>query len=259
MLFSNIRTNLQYAMALAAPLLLLAWCAGSAVAGSAVPADPTPLSDDLNITSADVIFNQALNVFVFEQRVRGDAGGTIPRARGQLDGAPVLAYVFVTDLEPQAVGFGAVDNGILALAVTSHPDFDDTPLWDENADRVYDNDGVIYHTHWVVLVKDSRVDGGLSVAQFQKGQAGVVLPPTNPGMSIYLDSPGFAVNLKGNKLQVIVPAFRINSNADFKFDAVTAYLQVNTSARKMPMLGVYKVYDVLSKDLSLPFKVRTEQ
>ncbi len=260
MLNSNIRTNSRYAMVLTGLLFMSTLgCAGSGHADQSVKANPTAISNDLKITKSDIVFNQTLNVFVFEQRVEGDAGSTIPRARGQLDGAPVLAYVFVTDLKPQAVGFGAVDNGILALAVTSHPDFDDTPLWDENGDLVYDNDGVVYHTHWVVLVKDSRVDGGLSVFQFQKGQPGVVLPPTNPGMTIYLDSPGFAVNLKGEKLQVIVPAYRINTDRRFNFDAVTAYLQVNTSDKKMPMLGVYKVYDILSKDLSLPFTVRTEK
>ena len=259
MIFTNIRMNSRYAMVFMGLLFLLALgFASSGQAGEGVKAEPTAFSDDLRIIEADVIFNQALDVFVFEQRLEGNAGSTTPQARGQLDGAPVLAYVFVTDLKPQAVGFGAVDNGILALAVTSHPDFDDTPLWDENGDRVYDNDGVIYHTHWVVLVNDTRVDGGLSVFQFQEGQTGVILPPTNPGMLIYLDSPGFQVNLKGKKLQVIVPAYRIKSGKYFNFDAVTAYLQVNTSDKRRPMLGVYKVYDVLSKDLSLPFKVHPE-
>jgi len=42
----------------------------------------------------------------------------------------------------------------------------------------------------------------------------------------------------------------------FKFDAVTAYMQVNQSDENRPMLGVYKVYDVLSDDLSLPYSVR---
>jgi len=96
----------------------------------------------------------------------------------------------------------------LALAVTSHPDFDDTPLWDENNSN-YADDGIIFHSHWVVLVKDDRVPGSLSVKQFNKTDK-VVLPPTNPGMPMYLDSPGFPVLLKGNKLSVLVPAQRIN-------------------------------------------------
>jgi len=95
--------------------------------------------------------------------------------------------------------------GILALAVTSHPDFDDTPLWDENNNSNYADDGIIFHSHWVVLVKDDRVPGSLSVKQFNKTDKTVVLPPTNPGMPMYLDSPGFPVLLKGNKLSVLVP------------------------------------------------------
>ena len=54
------------------------------------------------------------------------------------------------------------------LAVTSHPDFDDTPLWDEDNDRDYANDGGIWHKHWVVLNKDARVKGGMAVKQFNK-------------------------------------------------------------------------------------------
>jgi len=52
--------------------------------------------------------------------------------------------------------------------VTSHPDFDDTPLWDENNNSNYADDGIIFHSHWVVLVKDDRVPGSLSVKQFNK-------------------------------------------------------------------------------------------
>ncbi len=57
---------------------------------------------------------------------------------------------FPTSLQPKDVGFGAVE-GIVALALTSHPDFDDTPLWDENNDQKFDNDGIVWHPHWVVL------------------------------------------------------------------------------------------------------------
>jgi len=62
----------------------------------------------------------------------------------------VLGYVFPTTLKPEDAGFGKVE-GILALAVTSHPDFDDTPLWDENNNSNYADDGIIFHSHWVVL------------------------------------------------------------------------------------------------------------
>lgn len=212
---------------------------------------------DLEIMSAQVRHIADLAVLVFEQQVAGEAGETVPTAHGQLDGAPVLAYVFPTTLAPSAVGFGDV-SGTLALAVTSHPDFDDTPLWDENGNARYDDDGVIYHTHWVVLESDERVSGGLSVAAFDEGDPSVIMPPTNPGMLIYLDSPGFTVRTLGNTLQVLVPVARVNNQTSFAYDAVTAYLQVNTSDPSRPMLGVYETYSVLSGDLSLPFSVTQE-
>ncbi len=228
--------------------------APAASAESGVQPAPVPPSSDLDIKSASVRLDSDINAFVFELKVGGEAGRIVPPAKGQMDGAPVLAYVFATDLRPEAVGFGAVEGGLLALAVTVHPDFDDTPLWDENGDGAYDNDGYIYHTHWVVLVPDNRVDGGLSTAQFDENDTTVTLPPTNPGMPLYLDSPGHPVNLEAERLQVIVPRYRIKGTTTFSYDVVSAYLQVNTSDNTRPMLGVYKVYDVLSGDLSLPYR-----
>jgi hypothetical protein len=74
-------------------------------------------------------------------------------------------------------------------------------------------------------------------------------------MPMYIDSPGFAVRLDGPTLQVIVPADRVSNMTAFNFDAVTSYLEVNTSDMNRPMLGVYAVYTVLSGDLSLPYTV----
>lgn len=222
---------------------------------------PSYKGADFDLTAASVTHTTDLDLLIFEQRVAGTAGRTTPTARGQLDGAPVLGYVFPTSLAPSAVGFSD-GPGILALAVTSHPDFDDTPLWDENGDGNYGNDGVRWHTHWVVLVEDKRVPGGLSVKEFQKADA-VVLPPTNPGMPMYMDSPGFAVTAKDHVMRVLVPASRVRldaKNAAFKYDAVTCYMQVSAPGGDhhqsgKPMLGVYEVFDVLSGNLSLPYTV----
>lgn len=211
---------------------------------------------DMQITGSSVTYIKELELVVFEITVNGAAGRTVPVKKGQLDGAPVLGYVFPTTLKPSDVGFKDVD-GILALAVTSHPDFDDTPLWDENNDANNDNDGIIFHSHWVVLIPDNRVTGGLSVKALDPDQSGIRLPATHPGMPIYLDSPGFAIILKNNTLKVLVPTQRIRHNTDFTFDAVTAYMQVSKD-KDMPMLGVYQVYQVQSGDLSLPFKVEAE-
>lgn len=217
---------------------------------------------DFDITAASVTHLADLDLLVFEQQAAGTAGRTTPTPRGQLDGAPVLGYVFPTSLTPDAVGFGSTA-GIVALAVTAHPDFDDTPLWDENGDGNYGNDGVRWHPHWVVLVEDKRVAGGLSVKEFRKADA-VVLPPTNPGMPMYMDSPGFAVTTRANTIRVLVPASRLRLGPDgptFRFDAVTCYMRVSAPSgghadgHDLPMLGVYEVFDVLSGKLTLPYTV----
>ena len=247
----------RHALALAAAVLLLA--PGAALADHSTPAattpapvTPTPETPDLRLVAASVTHDEALDLLIFEQRVAGTAGGTTPAARGALEGAPVLGYVFPTTLAATDVGFPAT-TGTVALAVTSHPDFDDSPLWDENGDGRYDNDGLTWHTHWVVLVEDARVPGKLAVKEFRKAD-GVVLPPTAPDMPMFMDSPGFAVVARGSVLRVLVPAPRVARRTDFRFDAVTAYMQVATTGDR-PMLGVYAVYGVLSKDLSLPYTV----
>ncbi|GAB4211235.1 MAG: hypothetical protein OHK0012_03320 [Synechococcales cyanobacterium] len=220
-----------------------------------IPVRGIPSSPALDIQSAAVRYLPDLDMLVFEQHLKGMAGSVQPTPMGQLDGAAVLGYVFPTTLPPEDVGFNSSD-GILALAVTSHPDFDDTPLWDENSDRDYGNDGQIWHAHWVVLHPDDRVAGGLSVLEFRDGDPDVVLPSTHPPMPMYIDSPGFSIIERNNTVQVLVPAQRVNHVTDFSFDAVTAYMQVNTSDPSRPMLGVYKVYSVSSGDLSLPYSVQ---
>ena len=210
---------------------------------------------DVQIEAAQVSYMDDLDLMVFELTTEGQAGKTVPNARGELNGAPVLGYVFPTSLKPEDVGFGKID-GIVALAVTAHPDFDDTPLWDENNDGNYENDGVTWHTHWVVLGPDKRVKGGLSVIEFKKEDQAVVLPPTNPGMPMFMDSPGYSVVTNKDNLKVLVPAQRIDKKKVFNYDAVSAYMEVNTTDEKRPLLGVYEVYDVLSGDLSLPYNVK---
>lgn len=212
-------------------------------------------NDDFLINEVSVTHQADLGITIWEIRVNGKAGNTTPTKVGQLDGAPVLGYVFPTSLKSTDVGFNQTA-GIVALALTSHPDFDDTPLWDENNDNVYDNDGVIWHPHWVILHEDKRVGGGLSVKQFKKADEAVILPPTNPGMPMYMDSPGYPVSTKNKTIKVIVPDYRMNNKTEFNYDGVTAFMKVNTSNENLPMLGVYEVFSVASGDLSLPYKVK---
>ncbi|MGV3661481.1 MAG: hypothetical protein ACO1TE_14930 [Prosthecobacter sp.] len=208
-------------------------------------------SASLKIKDVSVEHNKELDLMVFSMELEGPAGKVVPQAFGQLDGAPVLAYVFPTTLKAADVGMGEAE-GIVALAITSHPDFDDTPLWDENENGRYDDDKVTWHTHWALLAKDDRVPGGLAVKEFKKEDKSVVLPPTNCGMPMYLDAAGHSVVERGNTLRAIVPATYLRHKTSFNFDGVTCYMQVNTSCMARPMLGVYAVYSVASKNLSLP-------
>ncbi len=212
-------------------------------------------NEDFTIKKVSVFHDSAIASTIWKITVHGNAGKTTPTPVGQMNGAPVLGYVFPTTLKPTDVGFNQTD-GIVALALTSHPDFDDTPLWDENSDRNYANDGVIWHPHWVILTKDNRVGGGLSVKQFDKDDKTVILPPTNPGMPMYMDSPGFQVITNKNTIKVIVPDYRMNNNIDFSYDGVACYMEVNTEKKDKPLLGVYEVYSVASGDLSLPYQVK---
>ena len=242
------------ALAGATALIPAARSLASATPAAGVAASPTAKSPDLQIVKATVQYRRDLDLLVFDLQVAGAAGATTPTPRGALDGAPVLGYVVPTNLPPAAVGFTGAD-GIVALAVTAHPDFDDTPLWDENHDGDFKDDGALWHTHWVLVAPDDRVPGGLAVKAVAPTQESIFLPPTNPGLPLYLDSPGFPVQRDGDTLRVVVPASRVGGDARFNFDAVSAYLQVNASDPTRPMLGVYDVYGILSGDLSLPYAV----
>lgn len=200
------------------------------------------------LESARIGYDGALDTFIFEQAVTGRAGSVGPEAAGQLDGAPVMAYVFVTSLRPEQVGFGDVE-GTVALALASHPDFDDTPLYDENVNGAHGDDGMMFHSHWVVLVEDERAPGGLAVKQAAEDDA---LPPSAP-LPMYLDSPGFPIVRDGHVIRAAVPRARVGHAVDFQFNALTVYMEVD--AKAAPLLALHEVYSSLSEDGSLPFRV----
>lgn len=190
---------------------------------------------------------------VFQQEVSGRAGGTKPKSQGALAGAEVYSYVWPTNLNTSAVGF-AEKEGILALALTVHPDFDDTPLYDENGDGNLKNDGDNWHSHWVVLVKDQKCGiDGLKVKDIPTGEK-PKLPPTWPELPLFIDSPGYDFNLEESQILVKVPVDKIIGNLDFNFDSVTSALKINEQVHA-PLLCIADVWDISSGDLSLPGKV----
>ena len=190
------------------------------------------------------------NTLTFHMRVSGQAGRQVPSATGALAGSDVFSYVWPTTLNTAMVGFEA-DQGILAMAVTAHPDFDDTPLFDENADGKLTNDGALWHSHWVVLVPDEQCGAGALKVKDIPTDATPTLPLTWPGLPILLDSPGYSPVLTEQTVAVTVPLMGSADTVDGRYDAVTAGLRVNASAHD-PLLCVVNVFDVASGDLSLP-------
>jgi hypothetical protein len=212
------------------------------IAGIASRPETTKLADfDLVNTN---ITKQA-QMLVFTQTVSGKAGESKPPPTGHFAGSEVYSYVWPTSLDSSAVGFEA-KQGVLALAATFHPDFDDGANGAKNRS--------LWHTHWVVLVPDDACGkGNLKVKDIPEG-AKPKMPPTWPGVGILIDSPNYPPSFSGSSIQVRVPLKDLGFPASFKFDGVTAGLRVNANLHA-PLLCVADVFKVASGNLSLPGQV----
>ena len=115
---------------------------------------------------------------VFTTRVRGEAGKDKPDATGKFEGSSVYAYVWPTSLDSGEIGFDKAQ-GIVALAVTFHPDFDDAARGGKNRH--------VWHPHWVVLAEDKACGGGLKVIDIPEG-AKPKVPETWPGVPLLNES-----------------------------------------------------------------------
>jgi len=221
--------------------------------GAIVDATGDADTDDTDAAAAfdvaEVSVTRDGDELLFWMRVAGTAGAATPATTGALPGAEVYSYVWPTTLDSGIVGFDH-DQGILALAVTAHPDFDDTPNLDEDGNGNADDDGARWHTHWVVLTpNDECGDGALAVRDIADGET-PPLPPTWPGLPILIDSPDIEPTLAGGEISVRAP-IAVDAAADVGFDGVTAGLVVNADLHA-PLLCVAGVFDVASDDLSLP-------
>ena len=237
------------AFSLAAAMMFATTAAlGSDVAStSSVPENPS-----FDIQKASI--KRDGHNLIFRIDVAEKPGSKTPQAIGKLKGATVFSYVWPTSFDPSTVGFEA-KTGILAFAVTSHPDFDDTPLFDEDGDGDPANDGRIWHSHWVVLTKtDACGPSGLKVRDIKKGEQ-FDLPKTWPELPIFIDSPGWHPKFTSTSVEVRVPFEKTTRLKGVSFDGVTSALRVNANAH-VPLLCVSAVYDVASGSLSLPGKIR---
>lgn len=181
---------------------------------------------------------------VFTTRVRGEAGKDKPDATGKFEGSSVYAYVWPTSLNSGEIGFDK-DQGIVALAVTFHPDFDDAAFGAKNRH--------IWHPHWVVLAKDEACGAGLKVIDIPEGTKPKV-PETWPGVPLLIDSPDYPTSFKDETVDVEIPLSLIGGIKGASFDGVTAGLKVNGNLHA-PLLCVSNVFKVASGNLSLPGKV----
>lgn len=214
------------------------------------PVDATKVAD-FDIVSARVELNGRFATF--RMQTAGTAGATTPDKTGNgAPGADIWAYVWPTSLDPSAVGFGK-GTGILALAATNHPDFDDTPLFDENVDGDTGNDGGHWHSHWIVLTPNEACGpGALAVRDVADGET-PVMPSTWPGVPFYLDSPGFTPVFDGPEItiNVVLAKADIDALKGVNFDGATTGLRVDTDFHA-PYVCVVDAFDIASGDLSLP-------
>lgn len=217
--------------------------AGS-VSAQAITAPVQPAAaEPFDIVRTEVVSDGA--EVAFKIQVRGKAGKLRPKAVGQFAGSAVYSYVWPTSLDSSAVGFDAAQ-GIVALAVTFHPDFDDGAAGTVNRH--------VWHPHWVVLTKDPACGpAALKVKDIPPG-AKPKLPPTWPGAPLLIDSPTYPTTLETDTVEVRVPVSVIGAVEGVAFDGVTSALKVNANLHA-PLLCVSDVFDVASGDLSLPGKV----
>lgn len=215
------------------------------------PADKSKLAS-FDILAAHV--HRKGRTVTFHMTTNGVAGADKPRPAGTLAGAPVFSYVWPTSLDPATVGFEG-KTGILAMAATSHPDFDDTPLFDEDGDGDPANDGKKWHSHWVVLTPtESCGEGALGVRDIPDGET-PAMPATWPGLPLFLDSPGFTPLFDGPEIKINASVTDADALVDVSYDGVTSALRVNANVHA-PLLCVTDVFDIASGDLSLPGKVK---
>jgi len=226
--------------ALLAGTALLWLTAASAHPIKADPSDAVQASFDIIETTIVTKGDTA----VFSTRVRGEAGSDKPAATGRFEGSDVYAYVWPTSLNSSDIGFDK-DKGIVALAVTFHPDFDDAAKGGKNRD--------VWHPHWVVLGEDKACGGGLKVIDIPEGTTPKV-PETWPGVPLLIDSPTYPTTLKGDAVDVNIPLSLIGGITGASYDGVTAGLKVNGNLHA-PLLCVSKVFKIASGNLSLPGKV----
>jgi hypothetical protein len=254
---------MRLAVACVAAAVALVAALALPAAADEIRSDPHPrVAAALDILRADIRIEPGWALFRME--LRGSPAslrlGRVARGARPED-RKIVAYVWPTGIDPSVVGFERA-SGALALAVMVHPDFDDTPLFDENADGNPDNDGATWHVHWLVLVPDDACGrGAFRVRDIPASPPGgperprPPLPRTWPGVPVLIDSPGYSPRIAGNAIEVRVPFADLAALRGASFDAFTAELRL-AAPGTVPLLCVTPPIDSASGNLSLPGRIR---
>ncbi len=199
---------------------------------------------DYDIVRAGIAIERDQAIFRIE--VAGQAGATRPAETGRFAGSDVHAYVWPTTLDSAVAGFDP-RQGILALAVTFHPDFDDgAPGRERNRH--------LWHSHWVVLGPDAACGPAALKVQDLPRDRHPRVPGDWPSVPLMISSPDLPPVLSGEAIEVRVPMAELPGLREARFDGVTAGLKVNGDLHA-PLLCVAQVFDVASGNLSLPSRV----
>ena len=163
-------------------------------------------ADSDKVASLNILATHAhcdRNKVTFHMTTNGAAGADPAVAVGQMAGAPATLYVWPTSLDPSTVRFEG-GTGILSLAAATRPNFDDTTLFDGNANGKVDNEGGYWHSHWVVLTPTPECgEGALAVRDITE-RSNPKLPATWPRLPISLDSPRFNPVFDGSEVVINV-------------------------------------------------------
>ena len=73
------------------------------------------IGETFHIEAAEIKYEPALDAYLFSLQTKADVASIRPTPIGQVNGAPVLGYVFVTSLLPADIGF-TVANLAIVLA-----------------------------------------------------------------------------------------------------------------------------------------------
>ena len=150
----------------------------------------------------------------FRMTLRSNAGTSLPPRTGKYVGSQAYAYIWPTSADTSVAGFPS-GQGVLALALVSHPDLVETVGGIQYA--------ADWHPHWMVLVPAKGCGPyGLRI------MAGNPVAPGAPAplMNIMANLPSA---MSGATLDIRVPVAMLGDPALLRFDGMTASLVVSGS------------------------------